>query len=82
LWVGGGIMASEKEEKAESDRISRLLLQELPGGGFLLRTLRESRERIEKLEHNQRELVSVLKKAGLLRFEKPGSPYEPRQTPR
>ena len=35
-------------------------------------------KRIEKLEHNQREIVSELKKAGILKFVKPGSPYEPR----
>ncbi len=51
-------------------------------GGFLVRVLREIGERLDKLEHNQRELVSILKKAGLLKFSKPGSPYTPRRTPR
>ena len=44
--------------------------------------IKQLEERIEKLEHNQRELVSILKKAGLLKFSKPGSPYTPRRTPR
>ena len=75
-------MASKEAEKAESDRLSKLHLQELPGGGFLVRTLRGIEERLDKLEHNQRELVSVLKGAGLLKFSKPGSPYTPRQIPK
>ena len=43
-------MATDKEEKVESDRINKLLLQELPGGGFLLRTLKEIEKRVEALE--------------------------------
>ena len=69
------------KDKVESDRLNRLQLKELPGGGFLVRALREIGERLDKLEHNQRELVSVLKKEGLLKFRKTSSPYEPRQTP-
>ncbi len=76
-------MASKEAEKAESDRINKLQLRELPGGGFLVRALREIGERIEKLEHNQRELVSVLKKEGLLKFRKPtDGPYKPRRIPK
>ena len=75
-------MYSEKEEKAESDRLNKLMLHELPGGGFLVRELREIGKRLNKLEHNQRELVSVLRQAGLLKFGKPHSHYEPRPIPK
>ncbi len=43
-------MIRDKAEKVESNRINKLLLQELPGGGFLVRALREIGERLSKLE--------------------------------
>ena len=38
------------KDKVESDRLNRLLVHELSGGGFLLRTLRELEEKIQRLE--------------------------------
>ena len=43
-------MVRDEAEKVESNRINKLLLQELPGGGFLVRALREIGERLSKLE--------------------------------
>ena len=45
------------KDKVESDRLNRLLVHELSGGGFLLRTLRELEEKIQRLE----ERVTFLK---------------------
>ena len=42
----------EKAEIAHEERLYKLMLSELPGGGFLVRKLRELEERLDKLEES------------------------------
>ena len=40
----------EVAELAEHERINKMLLSELPGGGYLVRKLRELEDRLNELE--------------------------------
>ena len=50
-------------------------------GSSLLERIRVLEKVVDKLINNQIEIVTTLRGAGLIKFRKPGSQYEPKPTP-
>jgi len=48
----------------------------------ILKRIKKLEEEVVRLTENQKELVAVLKGAGLVKFKRPGSQYEPRPIPK